>query len=138
MLPAALFALLSRSTALRIPRGSPLDGPRVGQQVEGHGSEIKADFARLAEHVHAEMAVVELVAHRLGVDTRGTKRRFKTSDTEVHFRELDDVALVRAADLRDLLFAFGPALFQQRCEVIGEARPQLRAGLFPAVPLEIQ
>jgi hypothetical protein len=52
----------------------------------------------------------------------------------VHFRELDYVALVRDPDLRDLLFAFGPALFQERCEVTDEASPELRA----AVQLEIE
>jgi hypothetical protein len=60
-----------------------------------------------------QQCLVKLVAHRLGVDSRGTKRRVKASDTEVHFRELDDVALVRAADLRDLLFALSPALSQE-------------------------
>jgi hypothetical protein len=80
--------------------GPRLDGPRLGQYVEGHGSEVKADFARLAEHVRAEMAVVKLVAHRLGVDTRGPLSRAVlgcSSSKTIANAKNDDAPIAHAA-----------------------------------------
>jgi len=79
-------------------------------QVEHHGREIDADFARLGEHIKAKMAVMEIVADGLGINTRGAQGDVESIDPELDLRQLCDLPLVRTTDFVHLFFAFSPTL----------------------------
>ena len=56
------------------------------------------------------MAIMEIVANGLRENICRAKGGVETADQELDLRQLCDLALVGTAGLRDLLFAFGPAL----------------------------
>jgi hypothetical protein len=96
------------------------------QQFEHHGPKIYAHFTRLTQHVHAEKAMVKIVAYWLGENLSRPKRGVYPPNQQLYFRQRNCFPLVRTPNHCDLLLTLCPALFQKCGKVVRKSCPELR------------